>query len=185
MSFYMAMRHALDPAALQFVVANDFTGLREGVRNGVLDAFLWETFTTKPYHVDGTLRKIGDIATPWPAFAFACNPDALPSIKAAAIHEVLFPELARICAEFQHDEENSIKRIVAEHKHTQEDAALWLRSTIYSSDFSVDTASTADAVRVLQSAGVVPPDFDLRTLWAKNEVISFHQSTSVPAAAMS
>ena len=31
----------------EFVVLNDFKGLREGVNDGRADAFLWEYFTTK------------------------------------------------------------------------------------------------------------------------------------------
>ena len=50
-------------------------GLLESMRNGNIDAFLWEHFTTLP-HVQP--REIaGSIDSPWPAFCIACRPEIL------------------------------------------------------------------------------------------------------------
>jgi len=38
---------------LQFVVKNDFASMRNAVNDGSAAAFMWETFTTKPYHDSG------------------------------------------------------------------------------------------------------------------------------------
>ena len=29
------------------------------------DVFMWETFTTKPFHDSGEVKRVGDITTPW------------------------------------------------------------------------------------------------------------------------
>ena len=56
-------------------------------------AFMWETFTTKPYHDSGECTRLGDISTPWPCFMVAGLHDVintkLDSIRNAlsAIHE--------------------------------------------------------------------------------------------------
>lgn len=59
MASYMAMLHNLDYAnGLEFVVANNFAGLKAGVQNDAFDVFLWETFTTKPSFDANEVRKV-------------------------------------------------------------------------------------------------------------------------------
>lgn len=65
MASYMAMLNGIiDPTnatgsdCLEFVVANDFKGLREAIASDRIDVFLWETFTTKPFFDSGELLKV-------------------------------------------------------------------------------------------------------------------------------
>ena len=41
------------------------------VNANTTQAFMWETFTTKPYHDSGECSRLGDISTPWPCFMVA------------------------------------------------------------------------------------------------------------------
>jgi hypothetical protein len=61
MANYLAMLHDIDASLLEFHVANNITGLREGIKNDLFDVFLWETFTTKVYFDSGELIKVGFI----------------------------------------------------------------------------------------------------------------------------
>ena len=74
---------------LMFVVAGDINGLIRAVSQGesqeqgsaaspagksealTADLFMWETFTTKPYHDKGVLQRVGEFYTPWPCFVVA------------------------------------------------------------------------------------------------------------------
>ena len=53
----------------------------------------WETFTTKPFHDSGEVKRVGDITTPWPCFMVAALKSTvdlkLAGIRAAlaAVHE--------------------------------------------------------------------------------------------------
>ena len=171
MSFYMGLLHGFDPKKLQFIVANNFKQLRQGVSDATFDAFLWETFTTQPYFSSGELRKIGDIETPWPAFSFVCNPNKLTRPQSQVIRELLFPILSEACDEFVQDTQASVKAICDAHKHTEEDAARWLSGVRYSADFSVHARDMEYAVDVLKQAGVVPEDFSEEKLWSRNPVV--------------
>jgi sulfonate transport system substrate-binding protein len=64
---------SVDGGDLKFTTLNDFKGLSNGVRSGEADAFLWETFMTKPYVDRGELGRAGDIVTPWPCFMIAAS----------------------------------------------------------------------------------------------------------------
>ncbi len=59
MATYMAMLHRLDYVhGLEFVVANNFDGLKKGIESDEFDLFLWETFTTQPDFDSDVLRKV-------------------------------------------------------------------------------------------------------------------------------
>ena len=57
---------------LSLAVLNDFSGLRSGVND-----FLWETFTTKPFHDAGEVKRIGEVRAPWSAFLIAARRELL------------------------------------------------------------------------------------------------------------
>lgn len=166
----MALQQDMDPQQLEFAVANNFANLRTGVKNGIFDAFLWETFTTQPYFASGELKKLADVRTPWPAFSFICNPNKLSMAQSHAIRQFFFPVLAQECATFTSDVKGSVAQIAEKHAHTPEEASRWLSSVKYSPDFSIDAKRMTQAVSVLQEAGVVAESFQTQQLWARNAV---------------
>jgi ABC-type nitrate/sulfonate/bicarbonate transport system substrate-binding protein len=58
MAQYLALQLKRSPQTLDFVVANNFKGLREGIQADRFDFFMWETFTTKPYFLSGELYHV-------------------------------------------------------------------------------------------------------------------------------
>lgn len=66
MANYLAMLHNIDASLLEFHIANNITGLREGIAKHTFDIFLWETFTTKIYFDSGELVKVS-------TFCISCN----------------------------------------------------------------------------------------------------------------
>ncbi len=47
--------------------------------------FLWERFMTKPYVDRGTLKKIGEVPTPWASFSIVVHEDILNNHENAVI----------------------------------------------------------------------------------------------------
>lgn len=189
MAFYAAMLHNIDPASLEFTIANNFTGLRNGVNDDSFDAFLWEIFTTKPFIDNKELQLLGEVQTPWSSFSFVV-PSSSSSDKQEEIKSKLFPALAEGVdlfikeAEETHekDGESSIQRISREHGHTDKDAKLWFSRCRYathdqenriSSPFAVDFKATSMSLQILKRAGIVSPDFVIEDLWSDNKIITF------------
>lgn len=46
---------------LTFEVKGSFENLRNSVNDKSTDAFMWETFTTKPFHDSGEIKRIGEV----------------------------------------------------------------------------------------------------------------------------
>lgn len=177
MGIYAAKQYLnTDKDSLEFTVANNFQGLRDGTHRGDFDAFMWETFTTKPFFDSGELRKLGEVATPWTAFSFVCSTtvgaDAAREID-DSIKNALFPALSEGVEDFLRgaQQEAVVDRICREHGHTPTDALAWLASCKYAINqdhppFAVSRDVTARSVRVLQEVGLVPLGFAVEELWS-------------------
>lgn len=94
MAIVLADQRGWDTAEdVSFAIKGDFQALRNGVNDGSTDAFMWETFTTKPYHDSGEVRRVGDITTPWPCFMLAARKQLVSEKRSqlqaalAAVHE--------------------------------------------------------------------------------------------------
>jgi cyclopropane fatty-acyl-phospholipid synthase-like methyltransferase/ABC-type nitrate/sulfonate/bicarbonate transport system substrate-binding protein len=108
---------------VHFAVKGDFQSLRNGVNDGSTAAFLWETFTTKPFHDSGEIRRIGEITTPWPCFMLAGREPVLTQ-KREAVRAVLagIREATRL---FHSDSENMPAQIAAKYQLQPQDAKQW------------------------------------------------------------
>ena len=76
-----------------------------------------------------------------------------------------------------------ITRICKEHKHTEEDARLWLSRVEYAvSDMAVPMAIDADhyrrSVDIMKDAGLVPKDYPAESLWLQSKTVKFLPDTS-------
>ena len=168
----------LEQKDIAFVVANTFQGLRDGVSRGDFDVFMWETFTTKPWFDRRELTHVGDVSTPWPAFSFVSG-SSMTTEKASAVRHRLFPALSEAVELFASPvpaaRADAIARIVRDHGHTPEDAALWLTRVRYAGQgMPVSKAGTQKSVDALARAQLVPKEnFSVQTLWENNPVIQF------------
>jgi len=170
MASYMAMLHDLDyQNGLEFVVANNFAGLKAGVQNDSFDVFLWETFTTKPSFDAGEVRKLGEVPTPWPAFN--CVTSTLINTRAdicEAIKNGLFPAIYEGTQLFSSNTNAAVERIVREHGHKAEDAAAWLSKVQFcngSASLSVQESVYVDSVKILKQIGLIAEDFQVPLFW--------------------
>jgi len=172
MAQYASSLHGV--ANPEFVICNNIAGLAAAAQQGDADAFLWETFTTKPLFDAGELHKAGEVPTPWTAFSVAAG-TALSgdADKEAAVRDRLFPALAEGCRRFVADPAAAADRIVATYKHRPEDAAAWLTRVQYNDArvLQLDRTKTADSVAILQQIGLIPADFAVDRLWDGSAVV--------------
>ena len=89
MACVLALNHGWDPRTdVRFKVVGKFAALRDSVNAGEADCFMWETFTTKPFHDSGEVSRAGEITTPWPCFMVAAT-RAVVGAKLAAVRGAL------------------------------------------------------------------------------------------------
>ena len=140
----------------KFKVIGNFTNLRASVNSGDTDAFMWETFTTKPFHDSGEVKRVGDITTPWPCFMVAALKSTvdlkLAGIRAAlaAVHEA---------AQAFHAESDTMPAFIAKsYGLLPEDAASWYKGVDISAHRYVSAAAIETALGALIEADVLKDD---------------------------
>lgn len=156
MAYTLAMQQGWDPQAdLAFQVEGSFKNLRNGVNGGTSDAFMWETFTTKPYHDSGEVKRVGEIYTPWPAFMLAArrptidrDPESLRAVlagireAAAYFHRAVYLMPRTISSEFGLE---------------PSDAEAWYKGVRISGSTTVARGAIEQATEVLTRVGVLEP----------------------------
>ena len=139
----------------KFKVIGNFKNLRDSVNAGDTDAFMWETFTTKPFHDSGEVKRVGDITTPWPCFMVAAlrstidaNLDAIRSTL-AAINEA---------ARAFHAESDTMPAFIAKtYGLLPEDASAWYKGVDISAHRFISAAAIETALGALIEADVLDP----------------------------
>ncbi|KAL1922938.1 uncharacterized protein VTP21DRAFT_9314 [Calcarisporiella thermophila] len=143
----------------RFEVLNNFKAMRDGVNDGRADFFLWENFTTKPYHDSIEVRRIGDITPPWPAFLFAASTSLLSSAADTQNLNNLLHALHKAANEFmQHRNGQSLNMLMEEFKYPKEDVIQWLQTVKYPGEGGmeeVNKVALENCVESLLKAGAI------------------------------
>ena len=126
MAHVLAMQNKWDlKKDLKFEVIGDFEKLRNSVNNKESDVFLWETFTTKPYHDSKELKRIGEIITPWPSFMMASLKETLNKKK--NILERVFKAVNEASILFKNNKD--MPSIIAKkYNLKKKDAEIWYKN---------------------------------------------------------
>ncbi|KJE95699.1 hypothetical protein CAOG_06123 [Capsaspora owczarzaki ATCC 30864] len=140
-------------------VLRNFQGLRDGVNTSEADAFLWEKFTTKPFHDTREVVKVGEIVTPWPAFMVAVSDAALQREGATEKLAALFRGIQESCANFaRNDDGASVQYVADKYGNTLDDAAKWFSAVEFSQDGALSSAVLTNVVSILKEADVLTAD---------------------------
>lgn len=122
-----------DEKPFEFTVLNNFKAMRDAVNDGTSDYFMWETFTTKPYHDSGEVKRIGQITPPWPAFMFAAHTDLLAADKEGLIRVLhAIQKATKLFMDQKEDE--SVKHVMRILEYPEEDVRQWFKTVHYASN---------------------------------------------------
>lgn len=158
MAYVLAQSQGWDSAALQFVVVGGLAQARDAMREGRIDAFMWEQFTTKPLVYAGEWRCVGICPTPWPCFAVAAGNQALLN-KGHAV-KVFVQEVLDRARDFKAQGGRAVCRVANDYGLKLEDAAEWFAMTEWAKDVHVRPAVLNDVVGILRAVGVLGEEGD-------------------------
>lgn len=137
----------------EVVSIGDFAALRKSVgEDKTSEFFMWEHFTTKHWWDNGTLKRIGEIYTPWPSWMIA-----------ARTHENLEAEVEDILARindgvqyYRDTPEEAVEYITSTMQYSKEDAMEWMKGVRFAEDVRGVSAKTIDeTASILRKAGVL------------------------------
>eukprot|EP01111_Echinosteliopsis_oligospora_P014400 TRINITY_DN5418_c0_g1_i1.p1 TRINITY_DN5418_c0_g1~~TRINITY_DN5418_c0_g1_i1.p1 ORF type:complete len:577 (+),score=123.80 TRINITY_DN5418_c0_g1_i1:80-1810(+) len=137
---------------LSFVVNGSFQDLRNSLKQGTTEAFMWEKFMTKPFHDSGEIKKIGEITTPWPCFMIASRKTTLES-RNDAINAML-DGIQDACHNF-HIDPKITEMVCSKFGHRKEDAEKWYKGVHITGSRDISEAALATALDILRTVHVI------------------------------
>lgn len=136
----------------EVVPLNTFEKLREGVNNSTADFFMWEHFTSKRYYDNGSIKRIGEIYTPWSSWKIVAR---TPLLSTPELQNFL-ESVNKGIRHFEANQEEAVKYISTELDYSEEDAREWLKTVRFAQDVrGVDKGVIEKTVEVLSKAGVL------------------------------
>ncbi len=152
MSLALALAQGWPVAAQRFVVVGDLSGAIAAFREGRVDVFLWERFTTEPAVEAGSLLRIADFVAPWPAWTL-CARRACWERRSGAVMQ-LFAEVTSAAARLKRDPART--SLIAERYGLRESAVeTWLERTEWVDGPVAPEAALGSARRMLEAAGAI------------------------------
>jgi len=136
----------------EVVPLNTFEKLREGVNDSTADFFMWEHFTSKRYYDNGSIKRIGEIYTPWSGWKIVAR---TPLLSTPELQNFL-ESVNKGIRHFEANQEEAVKYISTELDYSEEDAREWLKTVRFAQDVrGVDKGVIEKTVEVLSKAGVL------------------------------
>jgi len=152
----------------QFSIINNLSGAIESLNKLETDVFYWEKYTTKPYVINGDLKRIGEYVTPWPCFVLAASEKVLAE-KPKVVSKML-RSIHKSCAIFmEHD--NAIEMVSERYGIEKRDATKWYHATEWATDGWVSNKMLKNVVYTLKEAGIISEIVDTNQLiWQRNRI---------------
>jgi ABC-type nitrate/sulfonate/bicarbonate transport system substrate-binding protein len=149
---------ASSSAPFTFLPLQTFAHLRQGVRDGTADFFMWEHFTTKKYYDNGEVKRIGEIYTPWSSWKIVASTSLLQSVKEKEDQrlEDLFKKIDLGIKRFEENQEEAVSYIHGNLDYSEEDAREWLKTVKFVHGVKgVDEKVIDSTIETLKKAGVI------------------------------
>lgn len=155
MAYLLAKQEAWNTKNLDFHIIKNINGAVESFNNAQTDVFLWEKFTTAPYCENKTMRRIGEIKTPWPCFSIAANTPFLEKngVTIKNILSVLF----KMIEEMNQWEKNKlINSIAKKYNLIETDVEKWLKDVIWIKNITLDEKMIDFVQNTLYELNIIP-----------------------------
>ncbi len=152
MAYVHAIEQGWDVNNLSFVVLNNLDGMREGLRNGQADVFMWEKVMTQPYVSSGELRRVGVCPTPWPGFVLVARNEIIE--KYPQVLQAMCDAMNHFCRSVKSRPELAVT-IAQRYGLQLTDVEPWLRETEWATTNQIDPKMLEDVMEKLLQAGVI------------------------------
>ena len=144
----------------EVVPLQTFAKLRDAVNDGTADFFMWEHFTSKRYHDNKSIKRIGEIYTPWSSWKIVARDDARDTRL-----EDLFEKLSQGIKHFEEHQDEAVQYISTELDYSEEDAREWLGTVKFAKNVKgVKIETVEKTISVLKKSGVLEGNIAIETM---------------------
>lgn len=152
MAYVLAQKERWKAADLSFKVIGNLAGALSAMDARIPELFLWEKYTTKPWVDSGELKRIGEIASPWPCFV------TVATQKAMLEFGELLVELRDMVYQTAHEMQQDIAtaaEISIQYRLEMEDVQRWLSQTQWETTHNIDRQTLSEAMQKMTELGIL------------------------------
>lgn len=152
MALVLAKREGWNMEELTFEMVGNMDGAKEAMDQGNDGMFLWEKYTTAPMVKNRTMKRIGEVPSPWPCFVMVASDKALNEFG-----EMIFEvrdEIYRISQALSNNNDQA-NTIAAFYKLDLNDVRIWLEQTKWCSAARVSISELNSAMNTMLDLGIL------------------------------
>lgn len=152
MAYVLAQKERWKAADLSFKVIGNLAGALSAMDARIPELFLWEKYTTKPWVDSGELKRIGEVASPWPCFV------TVATQKAMLEFGELLVELRDMVYQTAHEMQQDIataSEISIQYRLEMEDVQRWLSQTQWETTHNIDRQTLSEAMQKMTELGIL------------------------------
>ena len=160
MALVLAKRENWQAKDLTFEIIGNMDGAKEAMDNENEGVFLWEKFTTAPMVQHGTMKRIGEVPSPWPCFVIAASEKAIHEFGDQIIE--LRDHLYRVSKSLENGPISSEK--IAEHYHLERaEVQKWLAQTRWKTEPTISKSELEAAMETMKELGIIQSKLSLES----------------------
>lgn len=163
MAMVLASREGWKPDELTFEMIGNMEGAKEVMDRGNEGLFLWEKYTTASLVKSGTMKRIGEVPSPWPCFVMVASEKAL-----AEYGDMIFElrdKVYQISKAFGKNE-NRQATLAAFYQLDLIDVERWLEQTRWCTEGIVSRAELESSIKTMKELGILQNELSLECFLA-------------------
>lgn len=159
MAMVLSQREGWNPEELTFELIGNMDGAKEAMDKGSEGIFLWEKYTTAPMVKNGTMKRIGEVPSPWPCFVMVASEKALNEFG-----EVIFEFRDKVyqISKALSKHENRAETLAAFYQLDLKDVETWLEQTIWCTEAKVSRVELTKAIKTMVELGILKKKLSLK-----------------------
>ena len=158
MAMVLAKRENWDASSLTYELVGNMEGAEKAMDAGSKGIFLWEKYTTAPMVEKGSMRRIGEIPSPWPCFVMVASDTAI-----AEFGEAIFEmrnEIYRL-SELLCQSENLAELLALEYQLDPTNVREWLNQTSWCTKEEVSRSVLEESIQKMKELKILSGDLEL------------------------
>ncbi|MDP2041627.1 MAG: ABC transporter substrate-binding protein [Algoriphagus sp.] len=158
MALVLARREGWKLEELTFEMIGNMEGAKEVMDRGNDGIFLWEKYTTAALVKSGTMKRIGEVPSPWPCFVMVASEKALSEFG-----DVIFElrdKVYQISKAFS-KHENRAATLAAFYHLDLIDVERWLEQTRWCTEGIVSREELETAIKTMKELGILQNELSL------------------------
>ncbi|MDX5339365.1 MAG: ABC transporter substrate-binding protein [Cyclobacteriaceae bacterium] len=161
MALVLADTHGWNKDSLSFELVGNLEGAKMAFATGNPGIFLWEKYTTAPEVGIGTMKRIGEVQSPWPCFVLVVNERSIQEFSAwiGKIRDEVYAISAQLKSDLK------LPSRLSEAYGLEESAInSWLNQTQWATQGKIDRRELAEILSQTLRYGIItrnlnPEDF--------------------------